>query len=47
VLNRHVSTVMLGASCCDQLEQNLGALEVLPRLDAAIAERIRRAVGAA
>ena len=47
LLNRHVSTVMLGASCCDQLEQNLGALEVLPRLDAAIAERIRRAVGAA
>ena len=47
LLNRHVSTVMLGASRREQLEQNLGALEVLPRLDAAIAERIRRAVGAA
>ncbi|MFZ0872552.1 MAG: aldo/keto reductase [Rhodanobacter sp.] len=47
LLNPHVSTVMLGASRLEQLEQNLGALEVLPRLDAAIAERIQRAVGAA
>ena len=44
--NPHVSTVMLGASRPEQLAQNLDALEVLPRLDAAIAERMQRAVDA-
>lgn len=44
LLNPHISTVMLGASRREQLEHNLGALELLPRLDAAIAERIQRAV---
>jgi aryl-alcohol dehydrogenase-like predicted oxidoreductase len=47
LLNPHVSTVMLGASRREQLEQNLDALEVLPRLDVAIAQRIRRIVEAA
>ena len=47
LLNPHVSTVMLGASRVEQLEQNLGALEVLPRLDTAIVERIQQAIGAA
>jgi voltage-dependent potassium channel beta subunit len=47
LLNPHVSTVMLGASRVEQLEQNLGALEVLPRLDAAIVERVQRVIGAA
>ncbi len=47
LLNPHVSTVMLGASRVEQLDQNLGALEVLPRLDAAVVERIQRAVRAA
>jgi len=46
LLNPHVSTVMLGASRLEQLEQNLGALDVLPKLDAAIAQRIRRVVEA-
>jgi aryl-alcohol dehydrogenase-like predicted oxidoreductase len=46
LLNPHVSTVMLGASKREQLEQNLDALELLPRLDAAVAQRIRRVVEA-
>lgn len=46
LLNPHVSTVMLGASRCEQLEQNLGALDVLPKLDASMAQRIREAIGA-
>ncbi|KZC43957.1 UNVERIFIED_ORG: alcohol dehydrogenase, partial [Rhodanobacter sp. FW104-R5] len=41
LLNPHVSTVMLGASRREQLAQNLDALELLPRLDAAVAQRIR------
>jgi voltage-dependent potassium channel beta subunit len=40
LLNPHVSTVMLGASRLEQLQQNLGALEVLPKLDGAIAQRM-------
>jgi voltage-dependent potassium channel beta subunit len=46
LLNPHVSTVMLGASKREQLAQNLDALELLPRLDAAMAQRIRQAVEA-
>jgi voltage-dependent potassium channel beta subunit len=46
LLNPHVSTVMLGASKREQLEQNLDALDLLPRLDAAAAQRIRRVVEA-
>lgn len=45
LLNPHVSTVMLGASKREQLAQNLDALELLPRLDAALAGRMRQAVG--
>ncbi len=44
LLNPHVSTVMLGASRVEQLEQNLDALAVLRRLDAAVAQRIRKVV---
>jgi aryl-alcohol dehydrogenase-like predicted oxidoreductase len=47
LLNPQVSTVMLGASRREQLEQNLGALEVLPKLDATLARRIRTIVEAA
>ncbi|MEY2114149.1 potassium channel beta subunit family protein [Rhodanobacter sp. FW106-PBR-R2A-1-13] len=47
LLNPHVSTVMLGASKREQLEQNLDALELLPRLDSAMAQRIRQVVEAA
>jgi voltage-dependent potassium channel beta subunit len=47
LLNPHVSTVMLGASRREQLEENLGALEVLPKLDAKLAQRIRTIVEAA
>ena len=41
--NPHVSTVMLGASKLAQLEQNLGALDVLPKLDAGMLDRIEQA----
>ncbi len=44
LLNPHVSTVMLGASKREQLEHNLGALEVLPKLDEAVRKRIEQAV---
>jgi voltage-dependent potassium channel beta subunit len=47
LLNPHVSTVMLGASRLEQLEQNLTALDVLPRLTAAVAQRVRMVVEAA
>ena len=43
--NPHVSTVMLGASRLEQLEHNLAALEVLPKLDEAMRQRIAQAVG--
>jgi voltage-dependent potassium channel beta subunit len=46
LLNPHVSTVMLGASRPQQLADNLDALEVLPRLDEAVAKRIRAVVEA-
>jgi voltage-dependent potassium channel beta subunit len=38
--NPNVSTVILGASRVAQLEQNLGALEVLPKLTPEVLERI-------
>lgn len=38
--NPRVSTVILGASKTSQLEENLRALEVLPRLDDGVLERI-------
>jgi voltage-dependent potassium channel beta subunit len=44
LLNPHVSTVMLGASRLEQLEHNLGAMDVLPRLDVAVAQRIEQAM---
>ena len=34
--NPHVSTVILGASRKTQLEENLKALDVLPKIDAAL-----------
>lgn len=46
LLNPHVSTVMLGASSTRQLADNLDALDVLPRLDDAVAKRIRAVVEA-
>lgn len=42
--NPHVSTVILGASKTTQLEQNLGALDLLERLDAAVLARIDQIV---
>lgn len=44
LVNPHVTTVMLGASKLAQLEQNLGALDVLPKLDEAVCGRIEQAV---
>ena len=43
--NPHVSTVLLGASRREQLEQNLAALELVPRIDASVKQRIEQAVG--
>jgi len=37
--------VMLGASRLEQLEHNLAALDVLPKLDEALRQRIAQAVG--
>ncbi|WP_114238701.1 aldo/keto reductase [Dyella sp. C9] len=44
LVNPHVSTVMLGASKLEQLEHNLDALELVPRLDADVLKRIGQAV---
>jgi aryl-alcohol dehydrogenase-like predicted oxidoreductase len=38
--NPNVSTVITGASRADQVRENLGALDVLPRLDAEVLARI-------
>jgi Predicted oxidoreductases (related to aryl-alcohol dehydrogenases) len=43
--NPNVSTVMLGASRLEQLEHNLAALAVLPKLDEAMRQRVAQAVG--
>lgn len=40
LLNPNVSTVILGASKLDQLDENLDALDVLPKLTPAVVERI-------
>ncbi|MDI3263065.1 MAG: aldo/keto reductase [Fulvimonas sp.] len=42
--NPHVSTVLLGASRREQLEHNLGALDLLPRFDRSLKERVEQAV---
>jgi aryl-alcohol dehydrogenase-like predicted oxidoreductase len=39
--NPHVSTVITGASRASQVEENMGALAVLPRLDGEVMARIR------
>jgi voltage-dependent potassium channel beta subunit len=44
--NRHVSTVITGASRPEQVQENLGALDVLPALsDPQVAARVDEAVG--
>jgi len=40
LLNPRVSSVILGATRAEQLRENLAALELLPRLDASVQERI-------
>ncbi len=45
VKNPHVSTVILGASRPSQLEENLAALEVVPKLTDDVMKRIDEAVG--
>ena len=40
LLNPNVSTVILGASRLEQLEENLGALDVLPLLSDEVQARI-------
>lgn len=44
LLNKNVSTVILGASKATQLKENLAALEQVPKLDAEITERIEAIV---
>jgi len=44
VKNRRVSTVITGASRASQVRENMGALDVLPRLDAEVMARIEGAV---
>jgi aryl-alcohol dehydrogenase-like predicted oxidoreductase len=43
--NPHVSSVITGASRVEQVHDNLGALDVLPQLDAALLQRIDEALG--
>ena len=43
--NPRVSTVILGASKVEQLTENLGALDLAPRLDTAVMERIEEILG--
>jgi voltage-dependent potassium channel beta subunit len=43
--NPHVSTVITGASRVSQVEDNMGALDVLDRLDDEVIDRIESAVG--
>jgi voltage-dependent potassium channel beta subunit len=45
LVNPHVSTVMLGASKLEQLEQNLAALDVVAKLNAEVMGRIGAALG--
>lgn len=45
LLNPAVSTVLLGASNRTQLVENLGALEVVPRLEPAVVDSIEEIVG--
>ena len=40
LLNKNVSTVILGASKMEQLEENLKSAEVLPLLDEAIQQEL-------
>jgi aryl-alcohol dehydrogenase-like predicted oxidoreductase len=41
--NPNVSTVITGASCVEQVQENMGALEVLPRLTDEVMGRIKQA----
>ncbi len=43
--NPHVSSVILGASRLSQLEDNLGAMDVMPKLDAQAMERVEEILG--
>ncbi|MEY2405369.1 MAG: hypothetical protein QOG39_285, partial [Acidimicrobiaceae bacterium] len=42
--NPHVSTVITGASRPEQVHENMGALDVLPRLDTELMSRIKSIV---
>jgi aryl-alcohol dehydrogenase-like predicted oxidoreductase len=44
LVNPRVSTVILGATNPSQLRENLAALELVPRLDAEVLERIETIV---
>jgi voltage-dependent potassium channel beta subunit len=44
--NPHVSTVITGASRVDQVVENMGAIDLIPKLDSALLKQINEAVGA-
>jgi voltage-dependent potassium channel beta subunit len=44
--NPHVSTVITGASRVDQVVENMGAIDLIPKLDAALLKQINEAIGA-
>jgi voltage-dependent potassium channel beta subunit len=43
--NPHVSTVITGASNKDQVLENMKAIDLIPRLDAAVLQQIEKAIG--
>jgi voltage-dependent potassium channel beta subunit len=43
--NPHVSTVITGASNKDQVLENMKAIDLIPRLDAAVLQQIEQAIG--
>jgi aryl-alcohol dehydrogenase-like predicted oxidoreductase len=44
--NPHVSTVITGASRKEQVVENMGAIDLIPKLDSALLKQINEAVGA-
>jgi voltage-dependent potassium channel beta subunit len=44
--NPHVSTVITGASRVDQVVENMGAIDLIPKLDSVLLKQINEAVGA-
>ncbi|WP_310481051.1 hypothetical protein [Chamaesiphon sp. VAR_48_metabat_403] len=43
--NPHVSTVITGASSKEQVIENMGAIAIIPKIDAQLKQKIEAAVG--